>query len=388
MFRKKQSLYPTEKSAQTESSWEESLGMLLVISCLLGVATGCDSSSSDSKKTVASDSGSQADNGGGSSDSDSSDGSDSTSNGVVSSADKFVADAYCSRTAGFAFDACKHEVQEDRLIGKATCINFEDEDDRTECVADIAEAFDEDDALCQDQFDARLAVCGKLGEARYDPDFDPANFVDPDEIGMTVAVNPYFPLVVGNRWVWEGGDERITDVVTDKTKLIEGVTCRVVSNVAEEDGDVIEITDDWFAQDVAGNIWYCGESARDFETFEGDKPEEPELVEIDGSWKVGVDYAKSGLILPFAPQVGQAFREEVLLGDAEDFAEVLSLSANVSVSATEFSCSNDCLETNNTSPIEPDVQELKYYKPGIGLILEFSPGEPKVELVEFTQATP
>ncbi|HBS25553.1 MAG TPA: hypothetical protein DD827_00235, partial [Gammaproteobacteria bacterium] len=253
---------------------------------------------------------------------------------------------------------------------------------------DVDESLTEDRPLCDDQFEARLSVCGKLGEARYDPDFSPENFVNPDDIGVTVAVNPYFPLVVGNKWVWEGGDEVITDEVTNKTKLIEGVTCRVVSDVVEEDGEVIEITDDWFAQDLAGNIWYCGESARGFETFDGDNPEEPELVQIDGSWKAGVDNAKPGLIVPFAPTVGQAYREEVLLGDAEDFAEILSLSANESIASVEFSCANDCMQTNNTTAIEPDVEELKYYKPGVGLILELPPGEARVELVEFTLGTP
>lgn len=343
---------------------------------VLAITPGCDNDN-NSPKTVASDSG-----GGGSSE------NDTTGGEPASAVDQFAADAFCSRSAGYMLDACKLDIQDDFLEGQAACINFVDNDERAECLADVDESLTEDRPLCDDQFEARLSVCGKLGEARYDPDFSPENFVNPDDIGVTVAVNPYFPLVVGNKWVWEGGDEVITDEVTNKTKLIEGVTCRVVSDVVEEDGEVIEITDDWFAQDLAGNIWYCGESARGFETFDGDNPEEPELVQIDGSWKAGVDNAKPGLIVPFAPTVGQAYREEVLLGDAEDFAEILSLSANESIASVEFSCANDCMQTNNTTAIEPDVEELKYYKPGVGLILELPPGEARVELVEFTLGTP
>ena len=71
--------------------------------------------------------------------------------------------------------------------------------------------------------------------------------------------------------------------------MIDGVTCHVVNDVVEEDGEVIENTDDWYAQHVNGDIWYCGEIARDFETFEGDDPDDPELVEIEGSFKTGRD---------------------------------------------------------------------------------------------------
>ena len=309
---------------QPDPKLSSSLGTILLMSCILATTSGCDNSN-NSTKTAGSEAGGGGDG-------------NSSSGESASSADQFAADAFGSRTAGYVLDACKLEIQDDFLAGKAVCINVEDEADRTECASEIDAEFEESGSLCQDQFDTRLSVCGKLGEARYDPDFDPENFVNPDDIGVTVAVNPYFPLVVGNRWVWEGGDEVIIDTVTSKTKLIEGVTCRVVLDVVEEDGEVIEITDDWFAQDVDGNVWYCGESARDFETFGGDNPKEPELVEIDGSWKAGVDNAKPGLIVPFSPTVGQAYREEVLLGDAEDFAEILSLSANESIASVEFSC--------------------------------------------------
>ena len=324
------------------------------------LGTGCSSSSADGKNTPTSS--------------------------TDSSADKFAADAYCSRMSANAFDACAHEVKDDLFIGKGTCINVSDETERAECIAELDAVINEEEAQCQAQFDARLAICGKIGEVRFDSDFSPANFVDPDAIGTTVAVNPYFPLVVGNKWVWEGGDDVITDTVTEKTKLIEGVKCRVVLDEVKEDGETIEITDDWYAQDLAGNVWYCGESARDFETFDGDDPTEPELVEIGGSWKAGRDGAKPGMIVPFAPQVGQAYRQEVLLGDAEDFAEVASLTGNEVVPVA--SCANDCLVTNESSPIEPGIIEVKHYKPGVGLILEVPPEGPRVELTEFSQAAP
>jgi len=288
---------------------------------------------------------------------------------------------FCSWTATAAFNACHAEVRDDYAIAIGNCINISDDEERSECKDEAREESREGKALCGEQLDARRAVCDLVGEDRYDPDFDPENFVDPDDIGGAVAPNPYLPLVPGSYWIWEGGDEVITDTVTDKIKLVEGVRCRVVLDVVEEDGEVIEITDDWYAQDLEGNVWYCGESARDFETFEGDDPEDPELVSIEGSFKAGRHHAKPGTMMLAAPQVGDVYREEVALGEAEDFAEVISVTGTESVPAA--SCTNECLVTRNTTALEPEVVEIKYYAPGVGLILEVPPGEPRVELVEF-----
>jgi hypothetical protein len=272
-------------------------------------------------------------------------------------------------------------VRDDYWTAMAVCVNESDADDRAECKADAAEEKKDAREECADVFQARTDVCDLVGEARYDPGWAPANFVDPDDIGDAVAPNPYFPLVVGAYWVLQGGDEVITDTVMDKTKLIDGVRCRVLLDVVEDDGVVIEVTDDWYAQDLAGNVWYCGESARDFETFEGDEPEEPELVEIDGSFKAGRDGAKPGILMLASPQVGDAYRQEVAVGDAEDVAEVLSITGTESVDAA--SCTNDCVVTRDFTPLEPGVDEIKYYAPGVGLILEVDDEGNRTELVEF-----
>jgi hypothetical protein len=287
---------------------------------------------------------------------------------------------FCSQVAEAAFFACGNEVRDDLWIALAQCINLADPDERAACEED-AEG-DREEALeeCEDQRDARVKVCGLVGEARYDPAFDPANFVDPDEIGASVTPNPYFPLIAGTQWVWEKEDEVITDTVTDRTKLIEGVTCRVVLDVVEADGEIIEITEDWYAQDLAGNVWYCGEIAQEFETFEGDDPERPELVDIDGSFKAGREGAKPGILMPASPQEGQAFRQEVALGEAEDLAEVTSLTGTETVPAA--ACDGDCLVTRDFTPLEPGVNEIKYYAPGVGLILEVDDEGNRTELVE------
>jgi hypothetical protein len=144
--------------------------------------------------------------------------------------------------------------------------------------------------------------------------------------------------------------------------------------VAEEDGEVMEDTDDWFAQDTDGNVWYFGEISKEYE--------DGELVGIEGSWKAGEDGAKPGILMKAVPQVGEVYRQEFLLGEAEDMGEVLSLTGSAVVPAA--SCSEDCAVIKDFTPLEPDADEDKYYAPGIGLILEVDneDGGERVELVE------
>lgn len=291
--------------------------------------------------------------------------------------------AYCSMTAKAVKKACNFEVKNDYWIAVGNCINESGPDERRTCFQEARTERRDGDSLCKEQQEARMDLCDAVGEARYDPDFDQSNFVDPTEIGHSVAPNPYFPLVAGNQWKYEGNGETITVTVTDKTKLIEGVTCVVVNDVVKEDDVPVEDTNDWYAQDRGGNVWYCGEIAVDFEVFEGDNPEEPELVAIDGSWKAGRDSAKPGILIGAMPQVGDVYQQEVFLGEAEDISEVISTSGNESVVAG-FSCNNNCVITRDGTPIEPGVYENKHYVPGLGLILEEDMEGNRVELVEFT----
>jgi hypothetical protein len=203
-------------------------------------------------------------------------------------------------------------------------------------------------------------------------------------IGNGIAPNPYFPLVAGNRWTYENPEETIVVEVLEATKLIDGITCITVNDVVTEEGVPIEITDDWYAQDVAGNVWYCGEISESLELFDGDDPEVAEVVSLEGSWKHGRDAAKAGLLLPFEPEIGTVIRQEVKYTDAEDVIEILSLTATES--AVGGSCTETCLQTRDYTPLDPDPdsEEHKYYAPGIGLIVEVKPstGE-RLELIEF-----
>jgi hypothetical protein len=293
---------------------------------------------------------------------------------------------HCTSTARAVHRACTKGVRAEHLLARAVCFNVSNAARRAECMEDAAASRDEAQELCRGQLQARREVCALLGEARYDPEFDPAsfddNFTDPPN------PNPYIPLKIGNRWEYRGGDQSVTVRVLDRTKLIAGVTCIVVNDVVKEDGKVVEDTDDWFAQNRNGDIHYCGEEVMDFETFEGDIPELPELVAIDGSFKAGRDGDKPGIIFRAFPQMGEVYRQEFSLQNAEDVVEVLSTTYSHGESSqldrlvprrlAELLCSGDCVVTRDSSALEPGVFERKYYAPGIGLFLEVNPATGEV----------
>jgi hypothetical protein len=208
----------------------------------------------------------------------------------------------------------------------------------------------------------------------YDPSFEPGNFVDPRQVGKSVAPNPYFPITGGRTYVYEGAGEEVRVTFTNEVKIIDNVPCLVViDNVFTLDGDLVEATTDWYAQDLQGNVWYCGESTAEYE--------EGRPVSVDGSFQADENGARPGLQMKAAPAVGDVYRQEFDLGNAEDVAEVLSL--NASATSPGGSCASNCLATDEFTPISPGNHETKYYKPGVGFILQTKPGSAeRLELVE------
>ena len=97
-----------------------------------------------------------------------------------------------------------------------------------------------------------------------------------------------------------------------------------------------------------------------------------------------MDGALPGILLPAEPDVGMTYRQEYDAGEAEDRAEVLSLDEEVSVPVGDFT---DALETEDTTPLEPDVVEHKYYARDVGPVLALKvKGESgREELVSFSR---
>ena len=297
-----------------------------------------------------------------------------------------AADDFCSATAAALYRACGFEVQDDYAKATAICINFEDEKAREECFDEARAERLEHTQLCRRQRDFRRQTCGVIGEGRYDPDFDPRDFDDPRH---PTHPNPYFPLRIGNRWRYQGGGEVNDLEVLNRTKRIEGVDCLVVADLVKQGGDLVESTDDWFAFNRDGDIWYCGEEVKNFESFDGDNPRRPELVSIDGSFKAGRNHDKPGVIFQASPREGESYVEEFSLGNAEDVTDVLStdyrygtdpdLDRFVPAGLAQLMCAaGDCVVTRNYSLLEPGVFGRKYYARGIGVFLEVNPADGEV----------
>lgn len=184
---------------------------------------------------------------------------------------------------------------------------------------------------------------------------------DKDNFSNSLNIdNKYFPLKAGTTLTYEGTSdgEHTKDifVVTDKTKEILGVTTRVIHDTAYVNGKVSEITDDWFAQDDEGNVWYLGEFTTEVETGSH-----------EGSWEAGVDRAQPGLIMQAQPEVGDKYYQEFLKGVAEDQAIVVKVDESVCV---PYGCFDNVVVTKDFTALEKGVADNKYYAPGVGEIKE------------------
>ena len=199
--------------------------------------------------------------------------------------------------------------------------------------------------------------------------------------GFTTRIdNPWMPLAPGDRWVYRDinvGGPRQRDLVTvtaNTKQLANGVTARVVHDVALEKGKPVEDTLDFYAQDSQGNVWYLGEDTKELK--------KGKVISTDGSFEAGVDGAKGGIVMQAHPRAGMSYRQEQYSGHAEDRARVLAVDSQAEVPSGHYS---PVLLTSETSPLEPKVLELKFYGRGVGQVLALtaSGGNEREELVSF-----
>ena len=202
---------------------------------------------------------------------------------------------------------------------------------------------------------------------------DPAHF-------STRITNPWWPMRPGSRWVYretdaDGGRQRDVVTVTHRTRQIaNGVTARVVRDVATEGGELVESTEDFYAQDRRGNVWYLGEVTAEYENGR--------VVSREGSFEAGVGGAEAGVIMPAHPRPGLRYRQEYFEGHAEDRARVISLREQAGVPYGHF---RHVLMIREDNPLEPKVLEFKFYARGIGplLAVSVSGGSDREELLRF-----
>ena len=187
----------------------------------------------------------------------------------------------------------------------------------------------------------------------------------PSPSGFAAQVdNPWFPLRPGTTYVYHGvkDSQPLRDVftVTGKTKVIQGIRCTVVRDRLYLRGRPEERTEDWYAQDKAGNVWYFGEATAELNP-------DGSVKSTEGTWQSGVDGARAGIFMPAHPHPGQTGRQEYYKGHAEDHFRVLNLAGHVHTPAAS---SNHALITREWTPLEPGVVDHKLYVKGIGMVLE------------------
>jgi hypothetical protein len=199
------------------------------------------------------------------------------------------------------------------------------------------------------------------------PQGDESIRLDPADFTVDVS-NQYWPMKRGDRWEYEETDgeghvQRGVTTVQDQTREVAGIEALVLHDViTDSDGALVEDTTDWYAQDAAGNVWYLGEQTAEYANGQ--------VVSTEGSWETGVAGAQAGVVVPAAPEAGMVYRQEHLAGEAEDQATVLSTAEQVQTPTGTY---RGALLTRDTTPLEPDLVELKWYAPGVGPVLTLTP---------------
>ncbi|MGA9628193.1 MAG: hypothetical protein WBQ65_27215 [Bryobacteraceae bacterium] len=170
--------------------------------------------------------------------------------------------------------------------------------------------------------------------------------------------NPYFILTPGYQLSYKNGNDTDTVTVLNETKLIDGVETRVVEDREMKNGQLIELTRDYYAIDsVTNDVYYFGE---DVDVYRNGK-----VTGHEGAWLSGVKGAKFGLIMPGKPRVGQRFYQEQAPGVGLDRAEIVSASERVSTPAGTF---EKCIQTLETSALEKNMADHKWYAAGVGAV--------------------
>lgn len=203
-------------------------------------------------------------------------------------------------------------------------------------------------------------------------DLDPADF-------SARITNQYWPMAPGTRWVYaetesNGARLRVVVTVTHRTREIAGIDARVVRDVVTEQGEIVEKTFDWYAQDSGGSVWYLGEFTREYENGEP--------VSTEGSFEHGVDGAQAGVVVPARPVPGCSYRQQYYEGEAEDRGRILTVKDDIKVRGQQY---RNLMTTSDRVPTEPFVLEHKFYAPRVGPVLAVgvSPTGSREELVRY-----
>lgn len=210
---------------------------------------------------------------------------------------------------------------------------------------------------------AAAAILGACAAGAQDKD-KAAGSAWQDQFGIsncnivTQGRNQYTVLEPGFQLVLEGGDTRLQITVLDETKVVDGVTTRVVEEKEWKNGELYEVARNYFAMcEQTRDVFYFGE---DVDFYKNGK-----VIKHDGTWHAGVNGNRAGLLMAGAPQLKMKYYQEIAPGVAMDRAEIVSLNETCKTPAGTFS---NCMKVKEGSAIDITAREYKYYAPSIGLV--------------------
>ena len=176
--------------------------------------------------------------------------------------------------------------------------------------------------------------------------------VDKKNLGP-VGENPYFILKPGYKLSYQEGNSSDTLTVLNETKMIDGAEAGIIEDREEKNGQVFEVTRDYFAIDtITKDVYYFGE---DVDVYKDGK-----LVGHGGAWLSGINGAKFGLMMPGKIKVGDKYYQELAPEVAMDRAEIIKTGVTIETPAGTF---KNCIKIEETTPMEPDAKDYKWYAP-------------------------
>ena len=170
--------------------------------------------------------------------------------------------------------------------------------------------------------------------------------------------NRYFILEPGYQATFENkkGGKLVITVLKETRKIGAVETCIVEENESEN-GKTVEISRNFFAVCRQTNsVYYFGEETNLYENGK--------ITRGKDSWLAG-GKNKAGVAMPGLVLLGARYYQEIAPGVAMDRVETISLTETLKTAAGNFT---GCLKMEETTPLEPNNKEYKFYAPGIGLI--------------------
>lgn len=200
---------------------------------------------------------------------------------------------------------------------------------------------------------AEAAPAAKAGRGEFAETFDAGDWA-------SSGSNEYFVLEPGHVLEFDGKEHgrphHLIITVLPETKVVGGVETRVVEERETEDGELAEVSRNYFAFSKKDRgVYYFGEDV--------DEYDDGVVKSHGGSWHAGENGARYGLMMPGTPLVGARFYQEHAPHMAMDRSEITSVTETLVTAAGKF---ERCVKVRETTPLEKGV-EWKVYAPGVGL---------------------